>query len=69
MENYELIQELRERLIKIETILESKFNISDLKAKELEGRIDKLESTQMWLWRAIGGGIIGAVLALILKTK
>lgn len=78
MADIEIIQELRERLIKIETILEQKFSNSDQANKilekkiedtnkALEKRVEALEDNQKWLWRIVIGGIIGAVIAFFIN--
>ncbi|WP_186430871.1 hemolysin XhlA family protein [Clostridium sp. BSD9I1] len=67
MADLEIIQEIRERLIKIEATLENNFKMSDLRIKELENRIGKLESTYSWLWRTVAGSIILGVLGAVIK--
>ena len=78
MADIEIIQELRERLIKIETILEQKFSSDEQKNtilekkieysnKVLEKRIDDLEDDRKWLWRTVLGAIIGTIIAFIIK--
>ncbi|MCM8710552.1 hemolysin XhlA family protein [Clostridium sp. SYSU_GA19001] len=61
-----IIQDLRDRLIKIETLLEQKFVITDIKTKELEERIKKLEENQTWLWRAVVGAVITGAIAFLI---
>ena len=51
MEEKETIQEIRERLVKIEVLLE--FN-----NKDLFNRVKKLEDTQTWLFRLVFGAIV-----------
>lgn len=67
MAGEDIIQELRERLIKIETLLEQKFIITDTKFLDLEKRVGKLEDNNIWLWRAIACSIIGCVVAFFFK--
>jgi len=70
----ETLQELRERLIKIEMLLENISRTNDLKLETIEekikvanNRIADLEDTIKWIWRAIGVTLIGAAMALLLK--
>lgn len=66
-DNTSIIQELRERLIKIETILEQKFIMADTKTNDFENRLKKVEENATWLWRTIIGGIIGCTIAIFMK--
>jgi len=57
------LQEVRERLIKIEVLLENMSQNNDLKLETVEekikvanNRISDLENSNTWLWRAIAGG-------------
>lgn len=72
----ELIQELRERLIKIEILLENMKSNNELKLEGLDEkikvanhRISDLENTNKWLWRAITGALISAVIAFFINFK
>lgn len=67
------LQEVRERLIKIEILLENinknnelKNEILEEKIKVANSRISDLENSNTWLWRAIAGALISAVIALLL---
>ena len=67
------LQEVRERLIKIEVLLENmsknnewKNEILEEKIKVANNRISDLENSNTWLWRAIAGSLISAVVALLL---
>nr|DAS56352.1 MAG TPA: hemolysin [Bacteriophage sp.] len=67
------LQEVRERLIKIEVLLENMSKNNELKNEILEekikvanNRISDLENSNTWLWRAIAGSLISAVVALLL---
>jgi Haemolysin XhlA. len=53
-------QSILQRLTKIETLLE-------VDVKNLETRVSKLEGNGTWLWRTIGGVIIGAIGVLLFK--
>ena len=68
------LQEVRERLIKIEVLLENMNKNSELKNEILEekikvtnNRISDLENSNTWLWRAIAGALISSVIAFLIK--
>lgn len=74
MDQQETIQEIRERLVKIEVLLENMSNATNLKLENLEDkikvanhRIEDLEKTISWLWRAIVGAVIGGAITLLFK--
>ncbi|MGL5085961.1 MAG: hemolysin XhlA family protein [Clostridium sp.] len=76
MAEMEVIQEVRESLIEIKVTLKNMVETTDLKLKNLEekikvsnNRILNLEDTNKWLWRAIGGTLISALIALIINLK
>lgn len=58
-ENTNDLIEIKERLVKIETILTVKFD-------NVASRVDKLEDNQKWVTRSIVGLIIAAVVGTIL---
>lgn len=60
MEEKETIQEIRERLVKIEVLLE-------VNNKDLFNRVKKLEDTQTWLFRLVFGAIVTGAIALMFK--
>lgn len=60
MEEKETIQDIRERLVKIETLLE-------VNNKDLFNRIKKLEDNQTWLYRLVFGAIVTGAIALVFK--
>ena len=71
---YDALQEVRERLIKIEVLLENMSQNNDLKLETVEekikvanNRISDLENSNTWLWRAIAGALISAVIAFLIK--
>ncbi|HAR85446.1 hypothetical protein IO99_00685 [Clostridium sulfidigenes] len=53
-------QEIKERLVRIETLLE-------VNNKDLYNRVKKLEDSQTWLWRTVVGALIGGAIAIIFK--
>lgn len=55
-------REIFERLVRIETLLQSDM-------KSLEERITKLENANTWLVRTVSGIIITAVMSLIIATN
>lgn len=68
------LQEVRERLIKIEVLLENMSQNNDLKLETIEekikvanNRITDLENSNTWLWRTIAGALISAVIAFLIK--
>lgn len=60
MNDIEIIQEVRERLIKIETMVE-------LQLKDFDSRIRRIEDNQSWLWKSVLGSVIASVLAFYFK--
>lgn len=60
MEEKETIQDIREWLVKIETLLE-------VNNKDLFNRIKKLEDNQTWLYRLVFGAIVTGAVALLFK--
>ena len=76
MAEMDLIREVRESLIEIKGTLKNMTETTDLKLKNLEekikvsnNRIQDLEDTNKWLWRAIGAALISALIALIINIK
>ena len=69
MNEQETIQEIKERLVRIEILLEKSTENWDEKIKVANHRISDLEDTIKWISRtAIGGvitGLIGILFALI----
>lgn len=71
MDERETIQDIRERLVRIEILLEENSKASTLQLKGLEEkikvsnhRIDDLESNQKWFVCAILGGFITCLFTL-----
>lgn len=60
MEEKDIVQDLRDRLIRIEVLLEQKVD-------NLEKRVDKLEGQTTWQNRAIAGAIISGAIAFLFK--
>lgn len=74
MDDRETIQDIRERLVRIETLLEESSKASILQINTIEDkikvcnhRIADLENQNTWLWRAVVGGLIGGAIALLFK--
>lgn len=60
------MQEIRERLIKIETLLEANNKGYDEKLSVANHRITDLENTVTWLWRTSIVGLLSAICNLFL---
>lgn len=74
MNESETIIDIKERLVRIETMLEQQIQTEKAKQEYLEEkikiankRIDALESNQKWVVITIIGAILGAILNLIIK--
>ena len=74
MENEKDVQDIRERLIKIETMLENYNKNNDLKMTNLEekikvanNRIKDLENNNQWLWRTVIGGVLTGTVAILFR--
>lgn len=74
MDTQETIQEIRERLVKIEILLQNLSQANDLKLETVEEkikvsnhRIDDLEKNNTWLWRTVVAALIGGAIALLFK--
>jgi hypothetical protein len=53
----ELLADIRERLVRVETKIDN----------GLTERLVKVEDNQKWLWRTVIGGFIAAVITFIVK--
>lgn len=76
MDERDTIQEIRERLVKIEMLLENIPKSVTLQLENLEekikvanNRIRDLEENNKWLWRAVAGALISAVIAFLINYK
>lgn len=74
MDERDTIQEIRERLVKIEMLLENIPKSVTLQLENLEekikvanNRIRDLEENNKWLWRAVVGAVIAGAIALLFK--
>lgn len=56
----ESTQEIKERLVRIETLLE-------VNNRDLFNRLKKLEDGQTWLYRLVFGAIVTGAIALLFK--
>lgn len=56
----ESTQEIKERLVRIETLLE-------VNVKDLYNRVKKLEDNQTWLYRLVFGALVTGAIALFFK--
>lgn len=76
MTDVEVLQEIRERIVRIETKLD---NYNDLREKAEKAHalsiqnttsIKRIEDNQTWLWRTVIGGLItGAIAAIFAFLK
>ena len=73
-EKEDAIQEVREKLVLIEVLLENintnnnlKTELIEEKIKVANNRITDLENSNTWIWRAIAGALISSVIAFLLK--
>ncbi|KHS56117.1 MULTISPECIES: hemolysin XhlA family protein [Terrisporobacter] len=73
-EKEDAIQEVREKLVRIEVLLENintnnnlKTELIEEKIKVANNRITDLENSNTWIWRAIAGALISSVIAFLLK--
>lgn len=73
-EKEDVIQEVREKLVRIEVLLENintnnnlKTELIEEKIKVANNRITDLENSDTWIWRAIAGALISSVIAFLLK--
>lgn len=74
MDDKDTIQEIRERLVKIEMLLENIPQSINLQLENLEDklkvanhRIEDLEKNKTWLWRTIVGAVVAGAIALLFK--
>lgn len=75
-EDRETIIDIKERLVRIETMLEQQFQTNALERQVIEekikvanNRIADLEANQTWTWRAIAGAFLSGVIAFFFKFK
>ena len=74
MDDKDTIQGIRERLVKIEMLLENIPQSINLQLENLEDklkvanhRIEDLEKNNTWLWRTIVGAVVAGAIALLFK--
>lgn len=72
MNEVDSIQEIREKLVKIETLLENMSKTDELERKVIEekikvanNRIADLEDTIRWLWRTVMGSFLTGAIAIL----
>ena len=72
MDERDSIQEIKERLVKIETLLENmtktdclEREVIEEKIKVANKRIADLEDTIRWLWRIVAGSFITGAVAIL----
>ena len=76
MSESDAIQEVRESLIEIKGLLKNMNDTNELKLKNFDeklkvanNRISDLEDANKWLWRAVAGALISAVIAFLINFK
>ncbi len=76
MSEADAIQEVRESLIEIKGLLKNMNDTNELKLKNFEeklkvanNRISDLEDANRWLWRAVAGALISAVIAFLINFR
>jgi len=76
MSEADTIQEVRESLIEIKGLLKNMNDTNELKLKNFDekikvanNRISDLEDANKWLWRAVAGALISAVIAFLVNFK
>jgi tetrahydromethanopterin S-methyltransferase subunit G len=72
MDERDSIQEIKERLVKIETLLENmtktdclEREVIEEKIKVANKRISDLEDTIRWIWRTVVGSFITGAIAIV----
>lgn len=78
----ELLMEIRERLVRVETKLDNynglreKVDAHETKLAETEARsksnchrIDELEENNKWIWRTVAGSLIAGAIAVFVSYK
>lgn len=75
-EDNNIIYEIRENVVEIKATLTSivqntdlKFQVQEEKIKVANNRIKDLEDSNKWLWRAVAGALISAVIAFLINYK
>lgn len=64
-ENAKTLQSIDKKIDVIAEKLKNADKIDELKLNPLEKRVDRIENTQMWLWRTIGATLIGMTCKII----
>jgi hypothetical protein len=73
MNDQEILIEIRERLVRVETKIDGYNGLREKLDKTYgitvnsRDDIDEMKDNQKWLWRTVIGGIIGAIIAFIVK--
>lgn len=78
MENQEILSEIRERIVRVETKIDSMKDISKtadeakekanealLSAKSAHHRIEDVADNQKWLWRTVIGALLVGAIGLL----
>lgn len=64
-ESNKLLQTIDKKIDVISEKIVNSDKIDDLKFKPIEDRVQKLETSKDWLWKAVGSAIIGLAVKII----
>lgn len=80
MGEQDVLVDIRERLVRVETKIDAQNGIrekvdavenlakdAETRSKSNTHRLDKLEANNTWLWRTVAGIVIAAVMAVVIK--
>lgn len=80
MTEQEVLIDIRERLVRVETKLDNNNDLrdrvsavedkaieTDARAKSNTLQITEIKSNQTWLWRTVAGAIIAAIIGAVIK--
>ena len=82
MQEAQVLSEIRERLVRVETKIDAMTDVKATaemaketahealdKAKSAHHRLDEVADNQRWLWRTVVGAILTGAVALLFKFK
>lgn len=67
--NFKLLTEIDKKVDLINERISSSDKIEDYKLNPLEKRVEELEESKKWTWRAIGGTFIGIIIKLAVDVS
>lgn len=68
-QNIKILTEIDGKVSLINEKLTNQNAIEDLKLTPLKKRVEDLEESQKWTWRAFGGAIIGVIVKLVFDVS